>query len=120
MINIKALRNDLDYKLHESKQMIVVPHNKVDFDAIASAIALSLIADKQKKDSHVVVNDLPHQIERGCKIIMDEAKNDCSIINKDKYRKIHTFDDFQIGDKIEESFFCIHNSYIFHLLVITL
>ena len=93
MINIKALRSDLDYKLQESKQMIILPHNKVDFDAIASAIALTLVADKQKKDSHVVVNDYPHQIERGCKIIMDEAKNDCSIINKDKYRKIHTFDD---------------------------
>ena len=34
MINIKALRSDLDYKLHDSRQMIVVPHNKVDFDAI--------------------------------------------------------------------------------------
>ena len=93
MINIKALRNDLEYKLHDSKQMIVVPHSKVDFDAIASAIALTLVGNKYKKDSHVIVNDPLYQIERGCKIIMDDAKASYSIINKDNYQKICTPDD---------------------------
>ena len=104
MINIKALRNDIDYKLHESSTMIVVPHNKVDFDAIASAIALTLIGNKYKKDTHVIVNDPIYQIERGCKIIMDDAKSNYSILNKDNYQKIYTPDDLFVLTDVNKKY----------------
>ena len=112
MINIKDLRSDLDYKLHDSKQMIIIPHNKVDFDAIASAIALSLVGNKNKKDSHIIVNDAPHQLERGCKIIMDEAKNNFSIINKEKYEKTHTVDDLFVLTDVNKRYLVSIPEYI--------
>lgn len=93
MIDIKKLKLDLENKLQESNKMIIVPHNKIDFDAIASAIALSLVGDKYKKNPQIIVNDSPQLMERGCKIIVDEAKNDINIINKDRYKKIYTQDD---------------------------
>ena len=92
MINIKDLRINLEQCLMSSHQMIIVPHNKVDFDAIGSAIALTLIGNKYKKDPYVIVNDPPHIMERGCKIIMDDAKNDIKFTNKEKYLKMHNDD----------------------------
>ena len=89
MVNIKDLRADLETCLSSSHQMIIVPHNKVDFDAIGSAIGLTLIGNKYKKNPYVIVNDPPHVIERGCKIIMDDAKSDVNFTNKDKYLKMH-------------------------------
>ena len=92
MINIKDLRINLEQCLMSSHQMIIVPHNKVDFDAIGSAIALTLIGNKYKKDPYVIVNDPPHIMERGCKIIMDDVKNEVKFTNKEKYLKMHNDD----------------------------
>ena len=92
MINIKDLRINLEQCLTSSHQMIIVPHNKVDFDAIGSAIALTLIGNKYKKDPYVIVNDPPHIMERGCKIIMDDVKNEVKFTNKEKYLKMHNDD----------------------------
>ncbi|MBR1413502.1 MAG: DHH family phosphoesterase [Bacilli bacterium] len=104
MINIKDLKTDLEKKIQESEKMIIVPHNKVDFDAIASAIALSLVGSKYKKNSQIIVNDPPYIMERGCKIIMDDAKADFNIINKDKYSKIYTPEDLFVLTDVNKKY----------------
>ena len=46
MGSIKDLRVNLESKILSCKKVVIVPHNRIDFDAFASAISISLIADK--------------------------------------------------------------------------
>ena len=88
MIDIKNLKINLERKILESEKLIIVPHNSIDFDAIGSAIGLALVGNKLKKSTHILVNDLPYKMDHGCKLIVDEAKEDFDIIDKNKYTKI--------------------------------
>ena len=84
---IKNLKIYLDSLENSSSKgnLIIVPHNNVDFDAIASAIGFSLIAKKLNKEPFIVVNDCLYNIDQGVHLIIDEAKKNFSIINRDKY-----------------------------------
>lgn len=88
MADIKNLKVNLEQKILESENVIIVPHNRIDFDAIGSGLGLAMISKKLKKNAHIVVNDPPHEIDHGVQRLIEEAKRDFSIINKDKYIQI--------------------------------
>jgi len=90
MENIKNLKVNIENKILSSDNVVIVPHNGVDFDAIGSAIGLSLIAKKLKKSSCIIVDDPIYKIDHGVQIIMDEAKKDFTIINREKYLQSKT------------------------------
>lgn len=73
--------------------VIIVPHNNVDFDAIASAIGFSLIASKMKRNPYIVVDDPLYKIDHGVQLIIDEAKKNYPIINRDKYIQMRSDSD---------------------------
>lgn len=99
MIDFKQLKNELENKIINSEKVIIVPHNNADFDAIGSAIGLSLIAKKLKKQSYIIMNDPMYIIDPGVRIIVDENKKEFDIINKDKYTAmIHPNDLFILTD----------------------
>ena len=85
MENIKNLKINMEQKILESERVVIVPHNNVDFDAIGSAIGLSLITRKLKRPSVIVVDDPIYKIDHGIQLVMDEAKKDFTIINREKY-----------------------------------
>lgn len=85
MENIKNLKVNMEQKILESERVVIVPHNNVDFDAIGSAIGLSLITRKLKKPSVIVVDDPIYKIDHGVQLVIDEAKKDFTIINREKY-----------------------------------
>ncbi len=87
MLNIKNLKITLDEELSKDRNVIIIPHMGIDFDAIGSAIGLSLIATKYKKESFILVDDPIHKIDPGVKIIIDESieKLGTNYINKNKY-----------------------------------
>ena len=44
MEDLKNLKMSLERKIIEASNVVIVPHNGIDFDAIASAFAIALIA----------------------------------------------------------------------------
>lgn len=85
MENIKNLKINMEQKILESNSVVIVPHNGIDFDAIGSALGLSLIARKLKKTSCIVVDDPIYKIDHGVQVIIDEAKKDFCIMNREKF-----------------------------------
>jgi len=99
MIDVKALKNDIENKIINSEKVIIVPHNNADFDAIGSAIGLALVAKKLKKQSYIIMNDQMQVIDPGVRIIVDDSKKEYDIINKEKYKSIdHPNDLFVLTD----------------------
>ena len=93
MIDIKELKDKVEYNINKTDKTIIVPHNGVDCDAIASSIGLSLIARKLKKDSAIVMNDSAKSIDSSIKDIIENEKKEFNIINLNKYSSIASKND---------------------------
>lgn len=85
MEDLKNLKINLERKITESSSVVIVPHNGIDFDAIAASFAIALIAKKYRKQYYIVVNDPIYKIDHGVQLIMNDAKKDFVIVTKDKY-----------------------------------
>lgn len=96
MLEIKNLKVNLDSKILESKNVVIVPHLGIDFDAIGSAIGISLIVKHLKRVPIIIVDDPFYKIDHGVQLIMDDAKKDFQILNTEKYQKIARDDDLFI------------------------
>lgn len=83
--DLKTLKKSLEGKIEECDRTIILPHNNADYDAIGSAIGLSMIPKKLKKPSYVLCNDSTYKMEFGLQKILEEAKDNVEFINKDKY-----------------------------------
>lgn len=93
MSNIKLFKDMLEQKILDANNVVIVPHNSVDFDAIGAATAIGLIAKKYKKPYYIVVNDPVYKIDHGVQIIIDKAKMKMLIVNREKYLQNLTSDD---------------------------
>ena len=93
MIDIKDLKDKVEYNISKTDKTIIVPHNGVDCDAIASSIGLSLIARKLKKDSAIVMNDSAKSIDSSIKDIIENENKEFNIINLNKYSGIASEND---------------------------
>ena len=87
MINdLKVYMTD---RIIKASKVIVIPHNKPDFDAIGSAAGITLIAKKFKKESRIIVNDNIDTINNGARVIIEGLDNSKDlVINNDTYRII--------------------------------
>ena len=85
MIDIKNLKVNFESKVLDSNKVIILPHKVADFDAIGSAIGLSLAVRKLDKNPVIIVDDKPGELDRGVTAIIKEAKEEYPIINKCKY-----------------------------------
>lgn len=93
MSNIKIFKEALEQKILEANNVVIVPHNSVDFDAIGAAIGIALIVKKHKKQYYIVVNDPVYKVDHGVQLIIDKAKMELSIITREKYLQTSTTDD---------------------------
>ncbi len=96
MESIKNLKIFLEAKILESSNVVIVPHRGVDFDAIASALGLSFIAKELEKPSCIIVDDPIYKIDRGVGLIIEEARPNFTIINKETYLQTQTEEDLFI------------------------
>ena len=87
MLDFEKLQSVIEEKISGCDRVIIVPHNNADFDAIGSALGLSLIAKKYDKPFTIIVNDPPHIIEPGVKKIINECNKNYQILKKDKFLK---------------------------------
>lgn len=96
MSDIKKFKDVLEHKILEANNVVILPHNSVDFDAIGAATAIALIAKKHKKPYYIVVNDPVYKIDHGVQLIIDDAKKEMIIVNREKYLQNYTRDDLFI------------------------
>ncbi|MBQ1812521.1 MAG: DHH family phosphoesterase [Bacilli bacterium] len=101
--DLKELKTPIEELILGTDRTIIVPHNNLDYDAIGSAIGLSLIPKKLKKPSYVLVNDFTYKIEYGLQRILEEAKETVPIINKDKYLSMESARDLIILTDVSNS-----------------
>lgn len=110
MLNIKSLKTVLEQKILEASNVVIIPHNGVDFDAIGAAIGIALIAKKYKKEHYIIVNDPIYKIDHGVQLVIDEAKHEFAIVTKERYLQNHKADDlFILVDVNKSSMICIHD-----------
>ena len=103
-MDIKNLKVNLESKVLASDKVIIVPHRGIDLDAIGAAIGLTLISEKLKKKSHIIVDEQLYNIDHGVETIIREAKENTSIINLDKYEQLREDNDlFILTDVNKES-----------------
>ena len=100
---IKNLKINLEQKILQSENVVIVPHAGIDFDAIGSAIGISLIVKKLKKASFILIDDPIYKIDHGVQLIIEDAKNNYPILNKEKYSQISTPNDLFILTDVNKS-----------------
>ena len=90
MIDVKNLKINLTSLILNSDKVIVFPHKDADFDSIASAFGVSLISKELKKDNHIVIGDPIYKLDHGVQTMVEQEKNNFSIINVEQYEKEKT------------------------------
>ena len=103
METIKDLKVNLESKILSSKNVVIVPHNRIDFDAFASAIGISLIVENLKKQSTILIDDPIYNLDSSVKSVIDDARKHFNIINKEKYLKTKDKDDLVIFTDVNKS-----------------
>lgn len=86
-MEINKLKDALESSLMESDKMIIIPHNSMDFDAIGSAIGLSLVSSFFDKESFICY-DSNFTFDSGVETIFREAYSKYNITNKENYLKM--------------------------------
>jgi c-di-AMP phosphodiesterase-like protein len=85
---IKELKNILENKIKGCDLVVITPHKGVDCDAIASALAVVLVAKKLGKESVIVINETSDKLDTSVSSIIDELPSDIIFVNTDKLNSI--------------------------------
>ena len=112
MINIVDLKGNIEEKILSTEKTVIVPHNRADCDAIASALGLSLIAKKLKKPSYIVMNDPSYDIDSSAVKIIDDCKKEFNIINLNKYSSIASKDDAYVLTDVNKNYLVSVKEYL--------
>lgn len=103
LAKIKNLKVNLEQMILNAEKIVIVPHNGVDYDALASSIGFSLLSKKFKKDSCIVIDDPVYKIDYMVQSIIDQVKEQYNIINKEKYLQISNPEDLFILTDVNKS-----------------
>lgn len=104
MIDYKLLKSTLESRIRECDQVFIAPHLNADFDAIASAIGLTLIATKFGKPSFILMSDDVMKIEPGVKLIMSEYTDKDKLINMSKFLQLRGKNDLLITADVNKDY----------------
>ena len=103
MGSIKDLKVNLESKVLASQNIVIVPHTRIDMDAFASAIGISLITTKLEKKSSILIDDAAYSIDNSVKKVIEDAKKHFNIINYEKYLNSKTENDLYILTDVNKS-----------------
>ena len=96
MIDIKNLKLKFIDRVAKSDKVVLLPHKIADFDAIGSAIGLSLAVKSLDREPIIIVDDKPFEIDRGVSAIIKEVRPDFQIKNKCRYLQEKSDNDFYV------------------------
>lgn len=112
MQSIKELKFVLETEVARVNQVFIVPHKNADFDALASAIGMSLIVKKLNKPVYIILEEDPTKIEPGVKKMVEDINNSVSIINLDSYKNLKSDDDLLITVDVNKDYLVCCNDYL--------
>ena len=95
-MDIKNLKLNIEQKVLGKKRVVIVPHKRIDFDAIGSALGLAVIVRKMNAVPIIVVDDNIKEMQRGIQIIMEDVSNDFEIVSRDEYLEMKDDEDVYI------------------------
>lgn len=95
-MDIKNLKLNIEQKVLGAKKVVIVPHKRIDFDAIGSALGLAVIVKKMNSVPLIVVDDDISKMQRGIQNIIQDVKEDYKILTRDEYLKIKENEDLYI------------------------
>ena len=105
MINtLKDAKVLLENYIKDSNQVFITPHLCADFDAIASAIGISLISNKFSKPNYIFICDDPYKMEPGVKLITEEYADKVNFIDMERYNKLKSNNDLLIATDTNKSY----------------
>lgn len=84
-MEVLDLKKKIEEKIVDAEKVIIIPHLNADFDAIGSALGVSYIIKKLKKNSFILFADALNDIDPGVKQIIEETKQEYAFIDKKKY-----------------------------------
>ena len=83
-MEVLDLKKKIEEKIVDAEKVIIIPHLNADFDAIGSALGVSYIIKKLKKNSFILFADALNDIDPGVKQIIEETKQEYAFIDKKK------------------------------------
>ena len=104
MIDYKRLKSVLEERISNCDQVFIVPHLGIDFDAIASSIALTLIANKYKRPNYIILDEELIKIEPGVKLVIKDYNNKSKFITTNKAMQLKTGNDLLIATDVNKKY----------------
>ena len=104
MIDYKKLKSVLEERINSADQVFIVPHLGIDFDAIASSIALTLIANKYKKPNYIILDEELIKIEPGVKLVIKDYNNKSKFITTNKAMQLKGNNDLLIATDVNKKY----------------
>ena len=110
MNKISELKNIIDYKITNSRKVIILPHIYADVDTLSSSLAIFEIAKKYKKEAYIIFNDKLESIDSSARLVIKNLKEHAKLINLKEYNKIKNKDDlYIIVDVNKKDLVCVDN-----------
>ena len=104
MEKIMNLKVNMEAKILAASNVVIVPHNGIDFDAIGSAVGLSSIVRKLKKQPIIVVDDPIYKMDHGVGLVIEDAKKETIILTREKYLQAKDDKDLYILTDVNKSY----------------
>ena len=107
MNNIGELNSILDNKIKNSNQVLLMPHEYIDADALASCVGMNEYVKKYDKPCYIIINDDFKKMDSGIKLMLSTLGNRFNIINLDDYNSLKSDNDLIITlDVNKEDLLC--------------
>lgn len=85
---VRKFREVLQNTIQDASNVFIVGHNNPDYDAIASALGLSVLCESLGKTPYIIVEDADIDLEPGVKKIIDDNKEKYNIIKINEFKKL--------------------------------
>ena len=93
---IRAFEKKLEQSVKTADKVIILPHKYPDFDAIGSAIGLSVLMSSFNKDAYILIDDDVKAINSKILEIIKQSSKIYKFINLEEYLKIKSDNDVLI------------------------
>lgn len=85
---IRILKEELMKNIKNASKIFIVGHNTPDYDAIGSALGVATLAKEQKKETYIIVNDLPQELDPGVLKVIEDSKDQYHFIGLKEYKEM--------------------------------
>lgn len=112
MKTIKELKDVLREKIPLANDVLIVPHNSPDFDALGSSVGLVNICKKLGKNSYILINDRHETMSSSVNEMISEIKEQYDVIDVKDYLSISDKIDLMITTDVNKDYMIAVKDYL--------